>query len=93
MDDYDLNEVLEELTKYGMTKNQALVYVTLVSIGKASVKRISQVSGIRREEVYRLLPELEKIGLIERILGKPNKFRAIPPEKGISIHKQTERRI
>jgi len=85
MDDYDLNEILEELTKYGMTKNQALVYVTLVSIGKASVKRISQVSGIRREEVYRLLPELEKIGLIERILGKPNKFRAIPPEKGISI--------
>ena len=75
MDDYNFNEILEELTKYGITKNQALVYVTLLSTGKASVKRISQVSGIRREEVYRLLPELEKIGLIERILGKPNKFR------------------
>ena len=85
MQDYYFSEISKELTKFGLTKNQALIYITLVSIGKSSAREISQVSNIRREEVYRILAELEKLGLIEKILGRPSKFKAISPEKALSF--------
>lgn len=53
--------------------------------GIASVSRISKASGVRREDTYRTLPELEKLGLIQRIPGKPMKVRAEPIEQGFSI--------
>jgi len=92
MQTLNINEIVEELTKFGITKNQALVYLALVSTGKASVRKISQVSNVRREEVYRIIPKLEKLGLIEKILGRPAKFRAVPPESALSIliNKQEE---
>jgi sugar-specific transcriptional regulator TrmB len=31
---------------------------------------------VRREDVYRILPSLEKMGLVERLLGKPTEIRA-----------------
>jgi sugar-specific transcriptional regulator TrmB len=33
---------------------------------------------VRREDVYRILPTLEKMGLIERVMGKPVEIRATP---------------
>jgi len=32
---------------------------------------------VRREDVYRILPSLEKMGLIERFLGKPTEIRLL----------------
>jgi hypothetical protein len=40
---------------------------------------------VRREDVYRILPKLEKMGLIEKILGTPAKIRAIPLEEALSL--------
>jgi sugar-specific transcriptional regulator TrmB len=38
------------------------------------------MARIRREEVYRIICELEKIGIVTRKIGKPQKFSAFPPE-------------
>jgi sugar-specific transcriptional regulator TrmB len=40
------------------------------------VGQVARFSKVRREEVYRTLPALEKMGLIERLLGKPTEIRA-----------------
>jgi sugar-specific transcriptional regulator TrmB len=40
---------------------------------------------VRREDVYRLLPKLEKRGLIEKLLGTPTKIRATPIKEAIAI--------
>ncbi|MDH5483456.1 MAG: MEDS domain-containing protein [Candidatus Bathyarchaeota archaeon] len=76
---------LEMLLSYGLTRNQAKVYLAVVRLGYASVAQVSKESKVRREDVYRSLPKLEKMGLVERLLGMPLKIRATPVEEAFSI--------
>lgn len=39
---------------------------------------IAKSSAVRREDVYRILPAFERMGLTEKLLGKPAKIRATP---------------
>jgi len=72
------------LRDFGLTKNQAKVYLAIAHLGLASVGQIAKASKVRREDVYRIIPKLEKLGLTERILGTPNKIRATPLEDALS---------
>lgn len=78
-------ENAEILSGFGLTHNQAKVYMATVQLGLASVSQVSKVSKVRREDIYRMLPKLEKMGLIERVLGTPMKIRATPVEEALSI--------
>jgi len=80
-----LDKDVEMLADFGLTTNQAKVYLAIVQLGIAPIGRVSKASKVRREDVYRILPKLEKIGLIEKIIGTPNKVRAIPVEEALSI--------
>jgi len=40
---------------------------------------------VRREDVYRILPKLERLGLVEKLLGKPTRIRATPVKEALSI--------
>ena len=62
----------------GLTPNQAKVYQTILKIGDATVIQIAKFSSVRREDVYKVLPALEKMGLAEKLLGKPALIRATP---------------
>jgi len=62
----------------GLTPNQAKVYQTILKIGSATVIQIAKSSSVRREDVYKVLPALEKMGLAEKLLGKPALIRATP---------------
>ncbi len=76
---------VETLTNFGLTRNQAKVYLTIAGLGLATVGKTSKISKVRREDVYRMLPKLEEMGLVERLLGKPIKIRATPVEEALSI--------
>ena len=80
-----LDENAEMLSRFGLTRNQAKVYIATAQLRMASISEVSKVSKVRREDVYRMLPKLEKMGLIEKILGKPTKIRATPVEDALSI--------
>lgn len=88
-----LNENAEMLSSFGLTHNQAKVYIAIARLGIASVSQISKLSKVRREDIYRMLPKLEKMGLIEKILGKPTKIRAISVEDTLSILVKREQDI
>jgi sugar-specific transcriptional regulator TrmB len=60
----------------GLTVNQAKVYLAVIKLSKTTVGQVANFSKVRREDVYRILPSLEKMGLIERLLGKPTEIRA-----------------
>jgi len=80
---------------FGLTPNQAKVYITIARLKLAPVGQISKASKVRREDVYRILPKLEKMGLVEKLLGKPTKIRATPAEEALSIlikHEEDEAR-
>ena len=75
---------VEILRDFGLTANQAKVYLAIARLGMGSVGQISKVSKVRREDVYRIIPRLEKLGLTERLLGTPNKIRATPLDDALS---------
>ncbi|NHJ12389.1 MAG: hypothetical protein EAX95_01880 [Candidatus Thorarchaeota archaeon] len=80
-----IEEGARKLSEFGLTPYEARVYLAAVKLGTASASKISKVASIRREEVYRTLPKLEKSGLVDRILGRPVRVRAIPLEEGLSM--------
>lgn len=88
----------EILSDFGLTRDQAKIYITVAKLGLASVSQISRISKVRREDVYRVLPKLEKMGLVEKILGTPIRIRALPVKEALSIlikreQKMAEQRI
>ena len=60
----------------GLSPNQAKVYQTILKLGNVPVGLIAKSSSVRREDVYKVLPTLEKMGLVEKLLGKPAMIRA-----------------
>jgi DNA-binding response OmpR family regulator len=85
-----LEETATELAHFGLTKTQAKIYITTTALGVASASEIAKLSKIRREEVYRIIPELEKRGLITRKLKAPRKFSATQPETAIQMLTETK---
>ena len=78
----DPTELLQDL---GLTGNQARVYLAVVRLGTTRVGNIAKMSKVRREDVYRALPKLERLGLIERTLGTPSMVKAICVEDALSL--------
>jgi sugar-specific transcriptional regulator TrmB len=76
-------KILREL---GLTFSQARVYIGLVRLGdRTTARAVSNIIQIARQDVYQLVAELQKLGLVELIIGKPEMFRAIPLQETISI--------
>jgi sugar-specific transcriptional regulator TrmB len=62
----------------GLTPNQAKVYQAVLMLGNATVGQIAKSTSVRREDVYKVLPALERVGLVEKLIGKPAIIRATP---------------
>ena len=73
------DENTDLLLGLGLSLKRALrVYLAILKLEKATVGQVAKFSKVRREDAYRVLPSLEKMGLIEKLLGKPSKIRATP---------------
>ncbi len=70
------DENTDLLLGLGLTLNQARVYLAILKLEKTTIGKVAKFSKVRREEVYRILPALEKKGLVERLLGNPTEVRA-----------------
>ena len=79
-----LDEYISTLNELGLSITQARVYLTLAKFGTLKVKEASKLSGIARPHVYMLLSELEKAGLVIRIIDSPERFLAIPMDECVS---------
>jgi sugar-specific transcriptional regulator TrmB len=65
------------LSQLGLTFSQAKVYLSLLRLGQATGKTISEQSKMARQEVYRIIRELNEKGLIEKIISAPTEFKPI----------------
>lgn len=77
-------KLIKELMSFGLSGNEAKVYLALLQLKKANARSIAKLSNIPRQEIYRVLPRLEKLGMIQVIIDKPTKFLAINPEEALS---------
>jgi sugar-specific transcriptional regulator TrmB len=79
------DENTDLLLGLGLTLNQAKVYLAVIRLQKTTVGQVANFSKVRREDVYRILPSLEKMGLVERLLGKPTEIRATRVSDALSL--------
>jgi len=77
-------EYVKTLMGLGLTLLQAKTYLALTKFGIADVKTISKVSNVARQDVHRIMPELQKWGLVEKIIATPTRYKAIPLKSGLS---------
>ena len=59
--------------------------MALNALGVATASEIATLSKIRREEVYRIMPELENRGIVSSRLEAPRKFAATEPKMALNM--------
>lgn len=82
MDSQDQFEVFDRL---GLTFNQTKIFITLAQSEPSTVIQIAKATGIAREVVYRTMPTLQKMGLINKAISFPIRFSAIPFEMATKL--------
>jgi len=91
----DLENPIEALNKlllkYGLTPNQAKVYLFLSKVGLKTASEISKSLKIPRTETYHLLNTMQQKGIVFSVFGKPAKFNAIEIDEAISILLKNEK--
>ncbi len=78
------DEYIRTLTDLGLTLVQAKSYLALCRLDNATIKTISKTSNLARQDIYRIMPTLQNMGLAEKIIANPTKYKAIPIKNGIS---------
>lgn len=81
---YD-QEDLQTLMRLGLNNSQAKVYLIMTNVRATKAKAIWKLSKVGRQDIYRILQELQKTGLIEKIVASPTEYRALPLAEGVSI--------
>jgi sugar-specific transcriptional regulator TrmB len=78
-------EHIQTLKGFGLSGLQAKTYLTLLELGEADTKTIAQASNVARQEIYRVMPSLQELGLGKKRMGKPAHFKATPLEDALEI--------
>lgn len=76
----------------GPTLLQSTIYLTLTKLGNADVTTISKASKVARSDVYRIMPSLQKMGLVEKIIAKTTIYKATPLKEGLTILLENKKR-
>jgi sugar-specific transcriptional regulator TrmB len=79
------DKAIETLTGLGLTVLQAKIYIVLAKAGKSTIKDIAKTSRVARQDLYRIATQLLNLGLIEKLIGTPTKFEAIPIQEAINM--------
>jgi sugar-specific transcriptional regulator TrmB len=78
-------EAVQILIRLGLTCNQAKVYLALVRSGLSTAKTISKNSNVAREDIYRIIPTLQELGLVEKIIDTTSMYTAITMQEAFKI--------
>jgi sugar-specific transcriptional regulator TrmB len=79
------DEGIQTLMGFGLTSAQATVYLTLVKLKKADAKTVAKLSNVARQDIYRVMPALERRGLVQKLIGIPMMYVATPLQDSFSI--------
>jgi sugar-specific transcriptional regulator TrmB len=78
-------ELINRLTKLGLSVNQAKIYLFLATHDQAcAIKDISRNTKVHTQDIYRILKDLEEKGLVLKEMCNPLKVQAIEPKEALS---------
>jgi sugar-specific transcriptional regulator TrmB len=73
------------LKRLGLTTDQAKIYLALFRTEPSTAYQISKAANLSCEVAYRTLPFLQRIGLAEKTITIPTKYRATPLKSAINM--------
>ncbi len=76
----------------GFTVNQAKVYFRIVQSESTCVSEIAESTQLFRQDIYKILYKLEKMGLITKTIDEPFIIQAIPVEQCLMSIASAERK-
>jgi len=77
-------DITEALKTLGLTKYEALVYVALLKVTRATATEIHELSGVPRASVYPVLDRLTQRNLVTVSHITPKRFSARPPGEAVN---------
>mgnify|MGYP001602248156 FL=1 len=82
------------MIRAGLTKNEATVYVTLLSLGTTKANAVAKKTGIFRSKVYESLDRLAAKGLVSEVkINGIKHFQAASPQRLASMITEKEDRL
>ena len=73
---------LEILEKIGLTRNESLVYLTLLKLGTSKTTKILNTSGLNSGKIYEILESLKKKGLVsESVINNIKHYTPSSPKE------------
>src|SRR3990167_6928519 len=90
-----MSTITQTLSQFGLTPNQAKVYLALLELGEAKVQEIAKKARILRTTTYEVLEQLKNLGIIGMynrhgvriyMAEPPRALERILDEKKKSIH-------
>ena len=80
-----VDQLQDQLAKFGLTGNQSKVYIYLGKYGSKSAPEVCKALKLPRTETYHLLTALQNKGIVSATFQHPIKFRAVPLDKAVWI--------
>ena len=87
-----MKRTIPTLENLGLTKAQAKTYFALAKSNNSTISEISKNSKIHRTDLYEILKNLEKTGLVEQEISQPVRYQAIPITEGLDLLLQKKSR-
>ena len=78
-------ENIRTLTDLGLKSSQAKIYLTLLAFGPTSISKLALASRVARPDTYRVLCELQELGIVSKIVASRTEVKPLPIEDAISI--------
>jgi sugar-specific transcriptional regulator TrmB len=73
------------LNKLGFTESEAKIYAVMYKLGKSRTNTVAKIAHVDRAQTYRTVIKLEKKGVLQKVLGRPVEYKAIPIDHLLSI--------
>ena len=80
-----VDQLQDQLAKFGLTGNQSKVYIYLGKYGSKSAPEVCRALKLPRTETYHLLTALQNKGIVSATFQHPIKFKAITIDKAVWI--------
>src|SRR4030066_2547590 len=80
-----VDQLQDQLGKFGLTGNQSKVYIYLGKYGSKSAPEVCKALKLPRTETYHLLTALQNKGIVSATFQHPIQFTALPLNKAIWI--------
>lgn len=86
-----VEQIQDELAKYGLTDNQSKVFIYLGKYGSKTAPEVCKALKLPRTETYHLLSSLQSKGIVFATFQHPIQFTALPIDKAILVLVNSEK--